>query len=57
MVPAVWHIAIAEYVEVVLLHFLAAARDGTVGDACLDSSIVGGGRRYLYLCHLALTAN
>lgn len=39
--PGVWHIAITEYVTLVVLRFLAAACDGEVELACLDLLMSG----------------
>lgn len=47
--PAIWKVAITEYVVIALLSFLAAARDGAVGVACIDRRMGSNGQGALVL--------
>lgn len=51
--PAIWHIAITEYVVIALLRFFAAARDRAGVVARIDTQMDGNGGVCSFRCNLA----
>lgn len=47
--PAIWHIALTEYVLAASLHILGPARDGAIGVACIDPWMGGNGQSVVEL--------